>query len=149
MIRQIYIYKGNTSPSVHIPNIINLCCLVINFIARFVFLSERDISKINYERNFENKKKLCDRTKKILKIKLNVLFSISGALIILCWYDVSAFCAVFKNSQGHYFVNVLLAFILYNVWPCVTSLIPPVFRLQGLKRKSPCMYIASQIIAYI
>ena len=151
IMRQIYIYKGNTDAAVHVPNIIlsSLCCLIMNFIVRFVSLSERDISKINCERSAEEKKKLCDRTKKILKIKLIVLFAISAVLIGLCWYYVAAFCAVFKNSQGHYLVNVLVAFIVCNIWPCVTSLIPPVLRIQGLKNKSPCMYKVSQILAYI
>ena len=85
----------------------------------------------------------------MIKIKLIILFAISGALIGLCWYYVSAFCAVFKNSQGHYFINVLVAFIVCNLWPCVTSLIPPIFRLYGLGKENPCMYKVSQIISYI
>ena len=151
IMRSIYIYKGNTDAAVHIPNIIlsSLCCLIMNFIVRFVSLSERDISKINCENNEEVKNKLIVRTKKILKIKLIVFFAISGALIILCWYYVAAFCAVFKNSQGHYLINVLVAFIVCNIWPCVTSLIPPILRRYGLDKNSPCMYKASQIISYI
>ena len=149
IMRQIYIYKGNTDAAVHVPNIIlsSLCCLIMNFIVRFVSLTERDISKISCAK--ENRKELCDKTKKILKIKLIILFAISGALIALCWYYVAAFCAVFKNSQGHYFINVLIAFIVCNLWPCFTSLIPPIFRRIGLKKNSRCMYTASQIIAYV
>ena len=151
IMREIYIYKGNTDAAVHIPNIIlsSLCCLIMNFIVRFVSLSERDISKINCSRTQEEKKQLCDKTKKLLKIKLIILFSISAVLIALCWYYVAAFCAVFKNSQGHYFTNVLIAFIVCNIWPFVTSLIPPIFRKKGIESQSPCMYKASQIIAYI
>ena len=151
IMRQIYIYKGNTDAAVHVPNIIlsSLCCLIMNFIIRFVSLSERDISKINCEKEANNKRDLCEKTKKTLKIKLAILFAISGVLIALCWYYVAAFCAVFKNSQGHYFINVLVAFIVCNLWPCVTSLIPPILRIKGLKGNSPCMYKASQIIAYI
>ena len=150
IIREIYIYKGNTDAAVHIPNIIlsSLCSLIMSLIVRFVCLNERDISKIKHENNNEDKKNLIEKTKKVLKIKLAILFIISGLLIALCWYYVSAFCAVFKNSQGHYFINVLIAFIVCNIWPFVTSLIAPIFRLQGLKNNNPCMYKASQIIAY-
>ena len=150
IMREIYIYKGNTNAAVHIPNIIlsSLCCIIMNFIVRFVTLSERDISKINCETDAENKKKLCKSTEKILKIKVIILFAVSFILLGICWYYVSAFCAVFKNSQGHYFVNVFVAFLVCNLWPCITSLIPPIFRKKGLNNKSPCMYKASQIIAY-
>ena len=151
IMREIYHYKGNTNAAIHIPNIIlsSLCCLIMNFIVRFISLSERDIANINCEKNAEERKKLSDKTKKLLKIKLIILFAISIVLIGLCWYYVSAFCAVFKNSQGHYFINVFVAFLVCNIWPCVTSLIPPIFRRKGLDDNSPCMYKASQIIAYI
>ena len=150
IMREIYIYKGNTNAAVHVPNIIlsSLCCIIMNFIVRFVTLSERDISKINCETDVQNKKKLCKSTEKILKIKVIILFAVSFILLGICWYYVSAFCAVFKNSQGHYFVNVFVAFLVCNLWPCMTSLIPPIFRKKGLNNKSPCMYKASQIIAY-
>ena len=85
----------------------------------------------------------------ISAIKIIVLFAISGLLICLCWYYVAAFCAVFKNSQGNYLVNVLGAFIVCNLWPCVTSLIAPIFRIKSIKDgNAKCMYKFSQIIAY-
>ena len=152
IMREIYTYKGNTNAAVHVPNIIlsSLCCLIMSLIVRFVSLSERDISKITQEKNPENRKALAEKTKRMLKIKLIILFAISGLLIALCWYYVSAFCAVFKNSQGHYFINLIISFIVCNIWPCVTSLIPPIFRKKSLHdASSPCMYRFSQIIAYI
>ena len=152
IMREIYTYKGNTNAAIHVPNIIlsTFCCIIMNFIVRFVSLSERDISKITQEKNPEKRKALAEKTRRALKIKLIILFVISGLLIALCWYYVSAFCAVFKNSQGPYFTNLLIAFVVCNIWPCVTSLIPPFFRKKSLHDSdSPCMYRFSQIIAYI
>ena len=151
IMREIYNYKGNTNAAIHIPNIVlsSLCCIIMNIIVRFVSLNERDIAKINCEKNQEDKKTLIDKLIKIMKIKLYILFTVSAILIGLCWYYVTAFCAVFKNSQGHYFVNLLVAFIVCNIWPCITSLIPPIFRKKGLNGGSECMYTFSQIIAYI
>ena len=150
-MRQIYIYKGNTNAAVHIPNIIlsSLCCLIMNFIVRFVSLSERDISKINCTKGGEERKNLCKKIKRKYKIKLYILFGVSSILILLCWYYVASFCAVFKNSQGHYFINLLIAFIACNIWPCVTSLITPIIRKKSLNNNSKCMYKFSQIISYI
>ena len=151
IMREIYIYKGNTEAAIHIPNIIlsSLCCIIMNIIVRFVSLNEREAAKINSAKNPEDRKKLSKRLIKIMKIKLYILFAISAILIGICWYYVSAFCAVFKNSQSHYFVNLLVAFIVCNIWPCVTSLIPPIFRKKALDSASECMYTFSQIISYI
>ena len=151
IMRAIYIYKGNTDAAVHVTNIVlsSLCCLIMNYIVRFVTLSERDINKIVNDGNEEHRKTNAYQTKQRIKIKTYILFVIAGLLIGLCWYYVAAFCAVFKNSQGHYFINVLVAFIVCNIWPCVTSLIAPIFRLKSIHEKnSECMYKFSQIIAY-
>jgi hypothetical protein len=151
IMREIYTYKGNTNAAIHIPNIVlsSICCLIMNFIVRFVSLSDRDISLINNEKNTDNRSALIDRARRLLKIKLYIIFAVAGILITLCWYYVAAFCAVFKNSQGHYFINLTVAFLVCNIWPCVTSLIPPIFRYKGLNDGSECMYKFSQIIAYI
>ena len=151
IMRAIYIYKGNTNAAVHIPNIIlsSLCCLIMNFIVRFISLNDRDISKIYSIKDINARESKMKKTLKCIKIKLHILLSISFVLIALCWYYVAAFCAVFKNSQGHYFINLLVSFIICNIWPCLTSLIAPIFRKYGLNNASKCMYTASQIISYI
>ena len=152
IMREIYLYKGNTIAAIHVTNIIlsSLCCLVMNLLIRIVSLSERDIYKAMQEKNSDDRSASLEGIKRKLKTKLIILFIVSGILISLCWYYVAAFCAVFKNSQGHYLLNVLWAFIVCNLWPCVTSLIAPIFRINSLKRENAkCMYKFSQIIAII
>ena len=145
IMRDIYIYKGNTNAAIHVPNIIlsSLCCLIMNFLVQFVSLSGRDLLRIKKDN------KLADKIKKKIIIKTFILLGVSIALIALCWYYVAAFCAVFKNSQGHYFINVFVAFLVCNIWPCVTSLIAPALRRYSFKKNSSCMYKASKIVAYI
>ena len=86
--------------------------------------------------------------KGISKVKLIVIYAISGALLFLFWYYVSAFFPVFKNFQGHYFTKVLVAFILCNLWPCVTSLISALLRNKALSSGKETLYKVSQIISY-
>ena len=147
IMRKIYIYRGNTDAAVHVPNIIlsSLCCIIMNFLVNFVSLSDRDMIRAKKESD----KKKVDKIKTWIKIKTFILLGISTILIGLFWYYVSAFCAVFKNSQGRYFINVLIAFAVCNIWPFVTSLIPAALRKYGLERNSSCMYKASKIVYYI
>ena len=150
IMRQLYIYRGNTDAAVHIPNIIlsSICCLIMSLIVRFILLSERDIMKVVRETLKDKRKSLSEQTRLKIKVKVIILFVVSILLISLCWYYVAAFCAIFKNSQGHYFTNVLFSFIICNIWPCVTSLIAPIFRLKSIKEGGKCMYKFSQIISY-
>ena len=150
IMRAIYIYKGNTDAAVHIPNIIlsSLCCLISNLIIRFVSLNEREISKILEIKKEDERKRNAEKMEKIAKIKLIILYIISGILLSLFWYYVSAFCAVFKNSQGHYFTNVLASFIICNLLPCAFSFIPAFLRKKAIEKNSKTMYTISQIISY-
>ena len=153
IMREIYIYKGNTDAAIYVTNIIlsSFCCLIMNLIIRFVSINERDVYNILKEKNTEERLVLAEKTKRCQKIKIAILFTISLLLIGLFWYYVSAFCAIFKNSQGHYLFSVLVSFIICNIWPFVTSLIAPFFRISSLKSEnnSPCMYKFSQIISYL
>ena len=145
IMRNIYIYKGNTDAAVHVPNIIfsSLSCLIMSILVNLVGLTQRDILQIKKDRSL--KKAIMNK----IKIKTIILFSVSAALIVLFWYYVAAFCAIFKNSQGHYFINVLVAFIVCNIWPCVTSLIAPALRIYSFKKDKSWVYKISKIVAYI
>jgi hypothetical protein len=152
IMRAIYIYKGNTKAAIHIPNIVlsSLCSIIMCLIVRFVSLNERDIVKITQEENPEERKALAEQIRRTSKIKTIILYIIAGLLIGLCWYYVAAFCAVFKNSQGHYFINLLVAFIICNAWPFVTSLISAFLRKKSLETgTSDTLYKISQIISII
>ena len=125
----------------------SLCSFIACLIVRYVCLNERDISKITSERNRENRSALVEKLRRKDKIKLYVLYGITAVLIILCWYYVSAFCAIFKNSQKNYLINFLICYIVCNLWPCVTSIIPTIMRRKALSDRSKCLYNASQIVS--
>ena len=149
IMRALYIYKGNTNAAIHIPNIIlsSVCSFIAGLIVRFVCLNERDISKVASEKHLTERKEMAKKVKKSSNLKLIILYAISGVLILLCWYYVSAFCAIFKNSQKNYLINFVACFIVCNLWPFVTSIIPTVMRRKSLDNKNECLYKASQIVS--
>ena len=149
IMRALYIYKGNTNAAVHVPNIVlsSLCSFIASLIVRYVCLGERDIAKITSVTNLEERKQLAKRARKIATIKLIVLYVVSGILLLLCWYYVSAFCAVFKNSQKNYLINFIICFIVCNLWPVLTSFIPATMRRCALDDNKECLYKASQIVS--
>ncbi len=150
IIKAVYKYKGNTTAAIHVPNLIlsSLCCLIANYIIRFFCLNEKDIIALGINKN--RKEGEITRLTKSLKIRLYILFGISIVLMGIFWYYVSAFCAVFKNSQGHYFGNVLITFIICNLYPFVFSWIAPPLRYKSKSTsKGQTLYKVSQILAFI
>ena len=87
-----------------------------------------------------------------LKLKFNLFFVICFLFINFFWYFISAFCAVYKNSQALLIDNTISSFILSLIYPLGFNLIPGLIRIPSIKYKfrfSNIFYIISKIIAYI
>ena len=149
IMRALYIYKGNTNAAVHVPNIVlsSLCSFIASLIVRFICLGERDISKILNSNNIDDRRSLAEKARRKATIKVYILYIVSFLLLLVCWYYVAAFCAVFQNSQGHYLLNFLLCFIICNIWPVITSFIPAFLRKKALDTRSSKLYKVSQIVS--
>ena len=145
IIRNIYNLKGDVKAALNISNIIlsSLCCIITNIIIKIIFLNGDGIFDIKKER------KLYDSIKRRIKIKIMIFFFFSLSFIFLSWYYISAFCAIFKNLQGYYLLNVLLVLIICNIWPFVTSLIALALIKFHLCLCSPFIFNASKIFNYI
>ena len=149
IIRDLYLSKGKINFDKHIINIIlsSICSFIAGIIVRFVFIGERGVREILREKYFVDKKASAEKAKKIATIKLYILFALSGLIIILCWYYVSAFCAIFKNSQKIYFINFSLCFFICNLLPVLTCFIPTIMRKIALMKYNKTLYKASQIVS--
>ena len=149
IIRALYISKGNINFSIHLPNIISssFCSYIAYLIIRHVFQNKSDISTIINERNNEQRKAFAKQAKRKASIKLYILYTISAVLIFLCWYYVSAFCAIFKNSQKSYLINFFLCFIISNLWTFFICIILTIMLKKALDYKIECLYKASKMLS--
>ena len=147
IIRALYIYKGNADAVFHIQNIVlsTLCSFIVYTIVKNVCIYERDLNQIKSEKNKAKRKALVVQIKR----KDNILYTVSSVIIIFCWYYVSAFCAVFKNSQKNYLINFLICFFVCNLWPFFSSIIPTIMIRKAVDKKNNCLYKVSQIISII
>ena len=149
IIKALYIYQGNINTYIHLSNIIlsSFCSHIVYLITRYVFQNKRDIFTITNERNNEKRKVLALNAKRKTIIKLYILYGISAVIIIFCWYYVSAFCAVFKNSQKNYLINFFFGFFIYNLWPFFISIISTIMIKKSLDYKFECLYKVNQILS--
>ena len=105
--------------------------------------SERDSLKYKTEFN---------KFKKIIKIKLILFFVINFVLLILFWYYLSSFCALYKNTQIYLIKDVLISFGLSLIYPFAINIFPCIFRIYSLKErnnKHKYSFIFSKILQLI
>ena len=150
------IYKSPINKSIltQIPKIVysTLISLVINLIIKILCLSDKEILKLKKIKNKEEAMISAIDTIKRLKIRFSIFFIITYILMIMFWYYLSAFCAVYKNTSKILIYNTLISFGLSMVYPFGLNLIPGIFRIKALKdkRKSKsCIYTFSIFLSLI
>ena len=76
------------------------------------------------------------------------VFSISS--LILFWYYLSSFCALYQNSQVYLIKNTFLSYLLGLLYPFLINLLPMIFRKFSLNGKNrEFVYKVSKILQII
>ena len=84
---------------------------------------------------------------RVLKIKFVLFFTVNIILLILFWFYLACFCAVYKNTQLHLIKDTLISFGTSMIYPFGIYLIPGIFRIIALKRTNKeCIYNFSKIL---
>ena len=111
------------------------------------------------EKNLLNLKKIKDKYKRdnssvylyiFLRRKITIYFAIGFVFLNFFWYFISAFCAVYKNTQVLYLKNCSLSFCISMLYPFLISLFPGLFRIPSLKNgNSKFLYRIGNILALL
>ena len=152
-MHQIFTEQGKYNLIYQIPQILysTLISFVMTYLLKKLSLSQNEIIRIKKEIDRVKAKKLATKTKKCLKIKLYSFFFIGLFLLLFFWYYISAFAAVYKNTQIHLIKDTLISFAISMSYPFLINLIPGIFRFFALKSEKhdkKCLYKTSQIIAF-
>ena len=91
----------------------------------------------------------CNSFINMLQCKIKVYFVIAFIFITFFWYYVTAFCAVYQNSQADWIESTFLSFGISMFSPFVTCLIGCACRFLALKYKSKCWFKISNIILFL
>ena len=135
-MHQIYEDEGSFNFIYQLPQIAysTLISYFIDSLTSFLALSEADVIEIKNDKNLEN---LSERRRSIIKsmkIKFIFFFIISFIFILLFWYYLGCFCAVYKNTQYHLIKDTLISFCLGYITPFGTNIVTALIRIHSLKR---------------
>ena len=153
-MHQIYEDNGSFNIIYQLPQILYsfLISGFLNAIIQSLALTENDILKIKHEIRKDRLYVLEKKTLKIIFYKSIFYFMISFLILLFCWYYLSCFCCIYKNTQFHLFKDTILGFIMSLLYPFGINLIPGIFRIPALrvpKKNRKTMYIFSKIIQII
>ena len=96
----------------------------------FLSLSEKNI--LEFKNKNSKNETIQDLINKLI-IKFILFFVFIYILLILFWYYLVCFCAVYINTQIHLLKDTFISYTLYLVYPFGLCLLPGIFRI-GIKR---------------
>ena len=151
-IHQIYEDKGAYNIGFFLPQTILAFLIghIIVIILKYIFLSERNIMEIKKQETKDNAADMVDKVKRCLIIKY-IIFYVAGSLfLILFWYYLSSFGAVYQNSQVFLIINTFLSSFISIIYPFFINVFPAVIRVFSLGNKNrEIFYKISKIIQII
>ena len=147
-IHNIYINNGIYNFIYQIPQICysTIISALITFLFRFLALSENSLIDLKNAKNSDNSYRIIKK----LKIKHILFYVLLFIFLLLFWYYLGCFCAVFRNSQIHLIKDTLFSFLLSLIYPFGLQLLPGIFRIPALKSKNKkCLYQFSKFVQLI
>ena len=150
-LHKIYIDGGLFNLLYQIPQIIfsSIISSILHIILKTLALTEKNILELKKIQNSEVDNKYKNLIK-FLDYKFILFFISTFIYLLIFWYYISLFCAVYENTQIHLIKDTLISFGLSMVYPLGIYLIPGIFRILSLKSdKREAMYKFSKIIQLI
>ena len=147
-MHKIYEDEGKYDFIYQIPKILysTIISSIINYIIKFLSLSEKNILELKYEKKNINKNFI--KVIKCLNIKFIIFYLFTFILLIFFWFYLSCFCAVYINSQRYIIADASISFGLSLLYPFIFNIFSCVLRILSIKTKKnrKCIYKISQLI---
>ena len=148
-ISKIY-REGEISFLVQLPKSI-LSVLITNIFIAFLeyLISTRHSLKIKKGKKKSQFFRECNETIHMLKIKFSCYFTISFIVMLFYWYYITAFCAVYKNSQKNLIKSSLISYGIDLFQPFGTCFIAAILRRLSLKYKKKWLFCIQKILLFL
>ena len=118
---------------------------VMEILLCFLSLTDRHIYKIKALAKSESEGNTLFHALKNIKINLIIFFILLLVISMFYWYFISAFCAVYKNTQGIFIIDCMISFIFFSIDPFIVYALIALLRMISLKKKVEPLYKISRI----
>ena len=135
-MHKIYLDYGKYNFITQIPQILysSIVSLIIEILIGILSYTDKNIYQIRQLTEINNV--VVNKVLKAIKIKLIIFFIITFLFFVFYWYLITAFCAVYSNTQIIYLKDFITSFSLGLVYPFGIQLCFAFLRTFSLKENS-------------
>ena len=147
-IEQIFADGGQFNFINQIPQIIysSIISFILFSILDYLALTEDSVLGIKKAKVAKVAEKKANDIIRTLLIKYVFFFILSFFFMLACWYYMTCFCAVYRNTQYHLLKDTLIGFGTSMLSPLAAKLAPAFFRIYAIKKRSQIFFRISQFI---
>jgi surface protein len=149
-MNQIFKDQGDYNINYQIPFIIISALsstIILRIMLTTLILTDKNIFEIKCQVNIIKANILKKKTLKFMKVKFSIFFGLNMILLVLFWYYLTCWNAVYENTQLYLIKNSLISFAISLIYPFIINIIPTILRNQSLqKNKRECLYNTSKIL---
>ena len=138
MLHKIYKLGGKYDFMYFIPKISISFAIsyVISTIIKYIFLSERNITRVRIQPILSVAYDISNKEKRNLVIKYIMFFILGLIFLVFFWMLLSSFGAVYQNTQIFIFKNALISFAISLVYSFFIIIFPCIFRISSLNSET-------------
>ena len=126
-------FIGQLAQMIYSTIISQLLQIFINYLT-MTDIQYYKIKELLKEKNINEKQAL--PVMKWIKYKIIIFYSFTFALFLFFWYLISAFCAVYENTQRIFITDSITSFIMGLLYPFILYLAPAGLRILSLRKKN-------------
>ena len=107
--------------------------------------------KVRHQNTYELALNMKKRILKCINIKFAIFFVLNFFLLILFWFYLTCFNAIYNNTQIYLIENTLISFGISLFYPFIINIFPTILRMNSLSKKNSkqCLYKTSQILQFL
>ena len=137
-MHKIYLDYGKYNFIQQIPQILysSIVTLIIDILIGLLSYTDVNIYEIRQMKEYNEKS--INRVLRNIKIKLAIFFVITFIFFSFYWYLISAFCAVYNNTQLIYLKDFISSFAIGLLYPFAIQLLFVLMRIFSLMEKTNC-----------
>ena len=154
-MHQIYEDKGKFNfeyQSLYILYSAIISTVVLRLMLQILILTDKDIIEIKNQNDKKSAINMKKKKLKCIKIKFAIFFILNFIILLLFWYYLTCFNAVYKNTQLYLIENTFISFGFSLFYPFIINIIPIMLRycsLHSSKKDKQYFYKLSQIMQVI
>ena len=152
-MHKLYVDYGKYDIIYQIPKTLYSCIIskTTSFILRRLSLSQKDLIKLKKISSTTKIKQEIEKSFNCLITKFIIFFSLSFPILLFFWYFLSAFCAVYRNTQIPLVKNSCISYLWSSSYVFGIALLPGIFRYASLcgQHNKESLYKLSQLLRYI